>query len=61
PAPASAATAGGPTAGATPPPTASPAEGVTGVTHAKYSTDDTEQLRLALRDYRETAERLLRL
>lgn len=28
---------------------------------AEASTTDTEQLRLALRDYRETAERLLRL
>lgn len=29
--------------------------------HAEPATTDTEQLRLALRDYRETAERLLRL
>ncbi|WP_447037151.1 hypothetical protein [Streptomyces sp. DSM 118878] len=29
--------------------------------HAEAATTDTEQLRLALRDYRETAERLLRL
>ncbi|WP_369215666.1 hypothetical protein [Streptomyces flavofungini] len=29
--------------------------------HAEAATTDTEQLRLALRDYRETAERLLRI
>ncbi|CAM5506815.1 putative protein OS=Streptomyces alboniger OX=132473 GN=CP975_10495 PE=4 SV=1 [Streptomyces alboniger] len=30
-------------------------------THAEPATTDTEQLRLALQDYRETAERLLRI
>ncbi|MEV7191373.1 hypothetical protein AB0N81_06135 [Streptomyces sp. NPDC093510] len=33
----------------------------TGSPGSRPSTGDTEQLRLALRDYRETAERLLRL